>query len=165
MKTRIVTLILMTIAIVIPAVAGQHPGQVIDRYFDAYRSADVDAMLALYDETAIFEDINQRHRFEGREQIGQLLGTIVAMHLRMDLEETRRVVQGNTVVVEYAYTGQLNGELLGQSVGKTGCPDLEYSLPTTSWYEVRNGRIVHQKDFIDLATYKELQAQMMAAGQ
>ncbi|MDH3626739.1 MAG: nuclear transport factor 2 family protein [Acidobacteriota bacterium] len=160
------TLILIVLATLTGSLhAAPSPEQVVDRYFDAYRDADVVTMTALYDEDAVFEDVNQRHHLEGREQIGQLLGTLVAMHLQMDLKESRRVVQGNTVVVEYAYTGQLNGKALGHSVGKESCPDLEYSLPTTSWYQVENGRIVSHKDFIDLATYKELQAQMLAAGE
>ncbi len=82
----------------------------------------------------------------------------------MGLEEKRRVVAGDTVVVEYEYLGQLNGAVLGASVGKEGCPDLEYSMPATSWYRVRNGLIVQQKDFIDWATFLDLRQQLLAAG-
>ena len=82
----------------------------------------------------------------------------------MGLEEGRRVVAGDTVVVEYAYKGTLNGAALGASVGKEGCPDLEYTLPTTSWFRVENGRIAHQRDFIDWATFLDLRRQLLAAG-
>ncbi len=148
-----------------PAVrASENPGRTVDRLFDAYRDGSAERMLAVYSSDATFEDINQRHRFTGTEQLQAMLNGIVGVHLRMGLEEKRRVVNGETVVVEYEYLGQLNGAVLGASVGKEGCPDLEYSLPATSWYRVQNGRIVQQKDFIDWATFLDLRQQMMAAG-
>jgi len=144
--------------------AGGPAGDAVDRFFDAYRSGSMENMLANYSDDAVFEDVNQRHRFEGTQQIAQLLGTLVAVHHEMDLKEKRRIVDGNTVVVEYDYVGTLNGAALGQSVGKTGCPDLDYVLPTTSWYEIKDGKIARQRDFIDLATYQELQQQLLSAG-
>ena len=144
------------------SVAGD-PGKVVDRFFGAYGDRSLEGMLASYSADAVFEDVNQRHHFEGTEQITQLLAGLVALHHEMDVKEKRRVVHGNTVVVEYDYVGTLNGAALGQAVGKEGCPDLEYELPTTSWYEVKNGKIVHQRDFIDLATYMELREQLLAA--
>ena len=119
------------------SIAGDLPGAAVDRFFGAYRNASLAGMLASYAPNAVFEDVNQRHHFEGTEQLTQLLGQLVAMHQEMDVKEKRRVVDGNTVVVEYEYVGTLDGAVLGQSVGKEGCPDLEYALPTTSWYEVR----------------------------
>ena len=161
----IVIVLLTAVLSFTPAVpAGENPGKTVDRLFDAYRDGSAERMLAVYSADATFEDINQRHRFTGTEELQAMLNGIVAFHLRMDLEEKRRVVDGETVVVEYEYLGQLNGAALGASVGKEGCPDLDYSLPATSWYRVKNGRIVHQKDFIDWATFLDLRQQMLAAG-
>ena len=140
------------------------PGDAIDRLFAAYRSGSVEQMLASYTPDALFEDVNQRHHFQGTEQLAQLLGGLVAVHHQMGLKEKRRVVSGDTVVVEYEYVGTLNGAALGQSVGKQGCPDLDYVLPTTSWYEVKNGKITRQRDFIDWATFLELRQTLLAAG-
>ena len=145
-------------------VAGEGPGHAVDRLYDAYRNESVDGMLSVYAEDATFEDINQRHHFTGAEQLEAMLTGIVGMHLRMELEETRRVVDGDMVVVEYEYRGQLNGAALGASVGKEGCPDLEYALPATSWYTVKNGKIVSQRDFIDWATFLDLRQQLLEAG-
>lgn len=145
-------------------VAGQGPGQAVDKLFDAYRNGSVEGMLSAYAADATFEDINQRHHFTGTEQLKAMLTAIVGMHLRMELEEERRVVEGDMVVVEYLYGGQLNGAALGASVGKEGCPDLEYALPATSWYTVKNGKIVHQKDFIDWATFLDLRRQLLETG-
>ena len=158
--------VVLTLAVLLgPAsVAGDSPGAAVDRLFGAYGDASLERMLASYSPDAVFEDVNQRHHFEGAEQLGQLLGQLVAMHLRMDVKEKRRVIHRNTVVVEYDYVGTLDGAALAQSVGKKDCPDLEYALPTTSWYEVEGGKIVHQRDFVDWATFLELREQMLAAG-
>ena len=143
---------------------GDDPGQTVDRFQAAYRAGSVKGMLDLYDTDAVFEDVNQRHRFEGTEQLQALLSGIVAMHLSLDLEEERRVVAGDTVVVEYAYRGTLNGAALGASVGKEGCPNLAYVLPVTSWFRIENGLIAHQKDFIDWATFLDLRNELLASG-
>ena len=142
-------------------VAGQEPGQAVDRLYDAYRNGSVGGMLSAYAEDATFVDINQRHQFTGAEQLNAMLTAIVGMHIRMDLKEERRVVDVDMVVVEYVYGGQLNGAALGASVGKEGCPDLEYALPATSWYTVKHGKIVHQKDFIDWATFLDLRQRLL----
>ncbi len=149
----------------VPAtLAAAGPGLVVDRFQAAYRAGSVQGMLDLYAADATFEDVSQRHHFKGTEQLQAMLTGIVAVHLSLDLEETRRVVDGDTVVVEYAYKGQLNGAVLGASVGKEGCPDLTYTLPATSWFKVKKGRIVHQKDFIDWATFLDLRKELLAAG-
>ncbi|MCP3981802.1 MAG: nuclear transport factor 2 family protein [bacterium] len=146
------------------ASAGESPGRVVDRWFEAYRDASLERMLASYTNEAVFEDVNQRHHFEGTEQISQLLAGLVALHHTMDVREKRRVVDGDIVVVEYDYVGTLNGAALGQSVGKEGCPDLEYVLPATSWYRIEGKKIAHQRDFIDWATFLELREKLLAAG-
>ena len=159
------TMVVLVMALLAPAVlAATSPGKAVDRFFEAYRGASAEQMIESYTEDAIFEDVNQRHHFEGPEQIGMLLHQLVAMHHSMDVREKRRVIDGDTVVVEYDYIGQLNGAVLGQSVGKDDCPDLDYVLPATSWYRIEDGRIAHQKDFVDWATFLELRQKMLAAG-
>ncbi len=155
---------LLTAFVLAPAsLAGTSPGDVVDRFFGAYREASPQTMLSIYAPDAVFEDVNQRHHFEGTEQLGQMLGQLVAMHHSMDVREKRRVVDGDIVVVEYDYVGTLNGAVLGQVVGKEDCPDLEYALPVTSWYRIEDGRIAHQRDFVDWATFLELRQRMLAA--
>ena len=156
---------LMAVVALAPSTwAGQGPEEAVDRLFSAYREGSVEGMLSAYATNATFEDINQRHHFTGTEHLRAMLTAIVGMHLQMDLEEERRVVDGDMVVVEYEYRGQLNGAALGASVGKHGCPDLEYALPATSWYEVKDGKIINQKDFIDWATFLELRQTLLEQG-
>lgn len=161
---RIVVGALLAVAASPAARAGAGPGEVVDRFQEAYRAGSVQRMLDLYAGDAVFEDVNQRHRFQGLAQLQAMLDGIVGIHQHMDLVETRRVVDGDLVVVEYAYTGQLDGAALGAAVGKEGCPDLAYELPATSWFRIQQGRIVHQKDYIDWATFLDLRQQMLAAG-
>ena len=135
-------------------------GDVVDRFFDAYRAGDVEAMIGLYTPDAVFEDVNQRHRFEGADQLRAFLTQLVMIHAEIGLSERRRAVMGSQVVVEYEYTGLLDGEKLRAVSGDPACRTTRYALPVTTWFEVKNGRIVGQKDFIDLATFQEIQAQV-----
>jgi len=159
------SLILALVAVALaPALAGDSGAdRVIDRFFDAYRRGSVDEMLAIYAPDAVFEDLNQRHRAEGTEQLRQFLGQVIQMHTTIGLEETRRSTTGNTVVVQYAYTGTLSGAALRAITGKETCRDTEFTLPVTSWYEIEDGRIARQTDFIDLATLREIQARASGA--
>ncbi len=131
-------------------------GAVVDRFFDAYRAADLMAMLATYSPDAVFEDVAQRHHFEGTEQLQAFLGALVGVHTAMDIREQHRLVDGNRVVVHYLYAGTLSGAAMSLALGKEGCQDTTYEIPVTSWYEVEGGQIVHQTDFIDLATLLEV---------
>ncbi len=139
--------------------AADSPGRIIDAFYDAYSRGAVDEMLSFFAPHAVFEDVNQRHRFEGTESLRELFVGLVQMHERMEVSEKRRLVQGNVVVVEYDYRGTLDGVALSQISGKE-CSSIEYTLPATTWFTIEDGRIVHQKDFIDLATLKELQLQV-----
>ena len=136
-------------------------GRVVDRFYQAYRQGSVDGMMQMYAADAVFEDVNQRHKLEGSEQLEGFLSRIVSLHSRMGLREKRRVGLGSIVVVEYEYTGIISGEALRQVSGKDTCQDVEYVLPVTSWYEIKEDRIIHQKDFIDLTTYREIQQQAL----
>jgi steroid delta-isomerase-like uncharacterized protein len=139
------------------------PSQVVDLFFDAYRSRNVDGMVNLYSPDAVFTDVGQRHRFEGRDQLRTFLRGLVALHHSMDVEIKRQLVSGDQVVVEYLYTGTLSGEALHQRTGNESCSDTQYAIPVTSWFDVRDGKIVRQTDFIDLATLAEVRARASGA--
>lgn len=145
------------------ATAAADPGAVVDAYFDAYRAMDVERMLGSYAPDALFVDVAQRHRLEGTDGLRQLLVPLVSVHSAMGIDVRRRVVSGNLVVVDYVYEGTLSGEALRAATGKETCRDTPYRLPVTSWFEVRDGRISRQTDYIDLATFQEIRAQASGA--
>lgn len=142
-----------------PAQAAVDAGTVVDRYFDAYRTMDVEGMLAVYAPDAVFVDVAQRHRFAGGDGLRQLFSGLVAIHHDMKLDVRRRVVSGGLVVVDYVYEGTLSGEALRAATGKETCRDTVYRIPVTSWFEVADGRIRTHTDFIDLATLNEVRAE------
>jgi ketosteroid isomerase-like protein len=123
------------------AVAGQaaapEPEAVVTRFYQAYRAADVDAMLAVYAPAAVFVDVAQRHHIVGEGALREFLTRLAGVHLAMDVEIERRVVTGNTVVVDLAYVGTLSGAALHQATGLEGCTDtMVFALGgrTLSWY-------------------------------
>ena len=96
-KCTILALVITAMVFSPAAMAGENSGKVVDRLFDAYKKGSADEMLAVYSADATFEDINQRHRFTGTEQLQAMLRGIVGFHLQMNLEEKRRLVNGKTL--------------------------------------------------------------------
>lgn len=157
----IVFFVVLSIAVTVPTFAGD-ASDAVNQLLHAYRRSSIEGMLAVYADDAVFEDVNQRHHVVGHDALAAMMQKIFALHRSIGLEEKRRVARGNDVVVEYDYVGTLSGEALSHLSGKSGCPDLDYKIATISWYTVRNGKVVEQRDFIDYATYKELQAALMS---
>lgn len=163
MKRYLATLSLLPL-LAVPALAGEaDPGAAVDRYFEAYQAMDLERMVGSFTPDATFVDVAQRHRFEGEEGLRQLLGGLLALHTEMGVEIRRRVVAGNLVAVDYLYRGSLSGEALRAATGKETCRDTAYTIPVTSWFEIENGRISRQTDFIDLATLNEVRAEAAGA--
>ena len=131
-------------------------GAVVDRFFDAYRAMDLERMLDAYTPDVVFVDVAQRHEVEGTASLQQLLAPLLSVHSEMGIDVRRRVVSGSLVVVDFVYAGTLSGEALRAATGRETCRDTSYRLPATSWFEVRDGRISRQTDFIDLATLEEI---------
>lgn len=164
MKPALALLPLIALLAAVPAVAGStDPGAVVDRYFDAYRAMDLERMLGSFADDAEFVDVAQRHKYQGADGLRQLLGGLLAIHTEMDVEIQRRVSAGNLVAVDYLYRGTLSGEALRAATGKETCRDTTYSIPVTSWFEIEDGRIRRQTDFIDLATLGEVRAEASGA--
>ena len=80
-----------------------------------------------------------------------MLTRLTSIHVDMQIEEKRRVVSGDRVVLEIDYKGTLD-------CAKLGRPDHEnvsYSLPAVIVLEMKNGRIQEQTDYIDFRTFTE----------
>ncbi len=122
---------------------------VVDRFFDAYRSANLEGMLSIYAEDAEFKDVSQRHEVTGRDSLRQQLAPLVTLHKEMDVEIQRQAVTGGLVTVEVIYTGTLDRAALGLE------EDLEYSLPAVLLFEVAGGQIQSQTDYLDFRTFTE----------
>ena len=135
-------------ASVVGAPTGQavaRPDGPVDRYLAGYEAMDVEAMLSAYAPDAVFEDVAQRHRVEGTKELRQLLDQLVALHTAMGIDERRRLTDGETVVVEYVFTGTLSAEALRAATGKESCVSVSYELPATSWFRRPSPRASSQR--------------------
>ncbi len=163
-EMRYLSPLFLVVVLVAPALASApDPGAAVDRYFDAYRAMDLERMVASFAPDAEFHDVAQRHHYEGQEGMRELLTGLIAVHAEMDVEIQRRAVAGNVVAVDYLYRGKLSGEALRAATGKETCRDTTYEIPVTSWFEIEDGRIRKQTDFIDLTTLGEVRAEASGA--
>lgn len=136
--------------------AAAGPANVVDDFLSAYRAGDVERMAAIYAEDVRFTDVSQRHEVSGRSAMRESLGNLSAIHKRMDVEVKRRAVSGGLVTVEVVYSGTLDSAALGQP------EDLEYSLPAVLLFEVEDGHIRSQTDYLDFRTFSESFAGLQA---
>lgn len=123
----------------------------LSAYYEVYRSGTAEELAAFYADDVVFHDVSQRHHVEGKAAFTESLAGLKNIHLEMSVEEKRRVVSGDTVAVEILYKGTLD-------CAKLGRPDHEnlvYSLPAVLLFEVSEGKIRKQTDYIDFRTFSE----------
>lgn len=125
--------------------------RVVADFLNAYRAADVEKMVAIYAPGVRFKDVSQRHELTGREAMRESLGRLATIHKAMDVEVQRQAVTGDLVTLEVVYTGTLDCAALG----RPDKDDLEYSLPAVLLFEVANGHIESQTDYLDYRTFTE----------
>ncbi len=127
------------------------PAGVVDDFLSAYRAADVEKMTAIYTPDVRFVDVSQRHERTGRDAMRESLSQLTAIHKKMDIEVKRRAVTGDLVIVEVVYSGTLDCDALG----RPDLEDVEYSLPAVLLFEVLDGHISSQTDYLDFRTFTE----------
>ena len=131
-------------------------GQLLSAYYVTYRTGTAVELAEFYTDDVVFDDINQRHHIEGKALFAEALAGLKNIHVEMSVEEKRRIVSGDTVVVEILYKGTLD-------CAKLGRPDhenLSYELPAVLLFEVSNGKIRKQTDYIDYRTFTETFAKL-----
>ena len=131
--------------------ADDGPAGVVEDFLSAYRVADVEKMTAIYAPGVRFVDVNQRHELTGREAMRESLSRLAAIHKEIDVEIKRQAVTGDLVTVEVVYSGTLDGAVLGRPDDE----DLEYALPAVLLFEVADGHIESQTDYLDYRTFTE----------
>jgi len=116
------------------------PANEVDRllsaYYEAYRTGTAEELAGFYTDDVVFDDVSQRHHVEGKAPFTEALAGLKNIHVEMNIEEKRRMVSGESVVVEIFYKGTLD-------CAKLGRPDhenLSYALPAVLLLEVSNGR-------------------------
>ncbi len=123
----------------------------VDAYLAAYRSAEPEAMIAVYDKNATFVDVSQRHEIQGKDGLTEMVHRLVGLHASMNVEEKVRATRGDVAIVEVVYTGTLDTE----AIGRSDLPPVVYELPAVLIFETAGGRILKQTDYLDFRTFTE----------
>lgn len=139
-----------------PAAAAAPAGDAVNAYVEAYRSADPDAMVAVYTEGATFVDVSQRKEVTGKTALRQMLATLAISHAAMDVEVKRSVVEGKTAIVEVLYTGTIDTA----AIGRSDLAPISYEIPAVLIFETAGKLIARQIDYLDYRTLSELMAKL-----
>lgn len=162
-RSRFLIFLTLDIALIFAVVgflqAREAPGRVVDRYLSVYSQADMDALLELYSSDATFVDVSQRHEVSGREGLQEQFQQLGRMHKAMKVVEKRRATNGKLVTVEVVYSGTLDCAALGFPEHE----EMSYEIPAVLLFEIEDGQIHHQTDYLDFRTLAELRQAMQAS--
>ena len=145
------TLLITALGLLIAGSASAGPVRVVEDFLAAYRAADVDKMISIYAEDVRFVDVSQRHERTGRDAMRESLGTLAAIHKELDVEVKRTAATGGLVTVEVVYTGTIDCAALGRPDKE----DIVYAQPAVLLFEVKDGHIQSQTDYLDFRTFTE----------
>jgi steroid delta-isomerase-like uncharacterized protein len=120
--------------------------ELVERYLRRYNAKDVEAMVALFAEDAVFESVSNATgvmRTEGREELRRLASMSVEFFQQRRQTPVAWVVDGTNVAVEIEYWCRLAKDLPnGHKAGQ------EMTLRGASFFTVRNGEIVKLVDYM-----------------
>ena len=104
-------------------------------------------LASLYAEDAVHVDPVGRH--EGRDAIGSYWEEFGAPFSDMSFPASLLIEQGDTVVAEYVFRATLTGALTMPD-GRVVPPGPSEEIPCVTIIEVRDGKVVSQRDYFDL---------------
>jgi hypothetical protein len=116
----------------------------------AYRSMDVEASLAFFNDDVEQLDVNRRVLVRGARDWRRQTQDVNAVHVWMERNHHGRAVVGDRVVVEVEWAGRIRGEVLG-----TPGEDKEYRYVGLGLLDLRGGRIGRQILFSDYVSLVE----------
>ena len=112
------------------------PKELVGALVDAYNDKRLDALLDLYDPDARFWDPLHRDGVVGREAIGRVIGQLFEAFPDERMSIVTLAADETTAVAEFRSTGTAPGG------GR-------FELDFTEVYEVRDGRIVSCRVYLD----------------
>jgi steroid delta-isomerase-like uncharacterized protein len=122
------------------------PPRVVERLFDAYRARDVERLVSLFAEDAVFEDPTFRIRQQGRDGIRKLATDMRAGFSDVTIEIHSMVSNGDMVATEETISG-----VVTHADGKRH----RIRVRGASFFRVRGGRIQQWTDYFDFRTFSE----------
>jgi steroid delta-isomerase-like uncharacterized protein len=119
---------------------------VVDRFFDAYRTLDVDRLVNVFATDGVFEDPTFRQRHEGHEGIRRAVMEMRATFSNVSIQVHSSVIDGDTVATEETVSGVLTH--------RDGRPR-NIKVRSASFFRIRNGQIQRLTQYSDVQTFQE----------
>jgi limonene-1,2-epoxide hydrolase len=117
--------------------------KVVEKFFAAYNSQDMDKAAAYFSEDTVYEDVTAGHISRGRAEVRKRFEGAFYIFEDFKLEVVSNSFHKGHGVVEWVWSGT-DKEML-----KTG---KKFSVRGVSVYEIRRGKISRYKEFYDFAT-------------
>lgn len=134
---------------ILPARSTPEVDTLLERLEREYGEMDVDGFVSLFTEDFTQHDVNRRVRVSGIEAWHEQTVRVNAGHRWMARVHGRRLVEGNTVIVEIEWSGLVRGAALGRA------EDREYRYSGLGVLELDGGRIRSQVLYADFVTLAE----------
>lgn len=120
--------------------------ELVERYLGHYNAKDVEAMVALFAEDAVFESVSNTSgviRTEGRDELRRLALMSADVFAQRRQTPVAWVIEGANVAVEIEYWCRLAKDLPdGHKAGQ------EMTLRGASFFTVRDGKVVKLVDYM-----------------
>lgn len=121
--------------------------QLIDRYFDAERSFDIDKCMTFFADDAVWEDVGIEHSFSGKDAIRQSWEDFFSAVSDCEMERTAFVVDENG----YAFSWILRAKVI-KPFGDFPISDHRIEIKGSSIGTVQDGKITWNCDYWNMAS-------------
>jgi steroid delta-isomerase-like uncharacterized protein len=126
--------------------------RLLDEWTSAWSSGDVPRLLALFSDDVHYEDVTFGMAVQGRAALRDFAATVAGAFAELRFEPRARFVSadGTSGVIEWLWRGRQTKDFPG--LPATNRP---FQVRGVTIVEFRNGRIVRNSDYWDLATYSK----------
>jgi steroid delta-isomerase-like uncharacterized protein len=129
-----------------PPKKGDDARAIVEQFFDAYRAVDVERLVSLFADDAIFEDPTFRQRHQGRAAIRKTANDMHATFRDVVIEVHSMVISGDAVATEETVSGVVaHGDGSRRHI----------KVRSASFFRVRDGRIERLTQYSDAQTFNE----------
>lgn len=122
------------------------PRSVVDQFYNAYRTRDVDRLVNLLADKVVFDDPTFRLHQEGRDAIRKMATDTFAAFNDITIDVHSVVTMGDTVATEQTVAGVVtHPDRAKRNIKVRGA----------SFFRVRDGQIYRWTDYFDFQTFSE----------
>jgi len=121
--------------------------QTVRDLFAVWGNHELDQIDVLFAADGVYEDVPPQMTYQGPEKIKGFLTAIWGWAPDIELDVTSVAVAGNRAVAEWVMTGTQTGP-----IGPIPASGKEFSVRGASVIELRDGKILRNSDYYDLAS-------------